>query len=129
MWSSWPILTNQTAGENGEVTSNECASRVPEGSLLLRDPRDVPRKIPAILIEAPPSAAHRAIGMDIRSISDLNRLTKAQHSILVFVAMAYAQSLALSLVIGLTGGYESRWIGLGYLSMLIPAISAQIARA
>jgi len=67
--------------------------------------------------------------MDIRSIFDLNRLTKAQQSILVFVAMAYAQSLALSLVVGLTGGYESRWIGLGYLSMLIPAISAQIAKA
>ena len=33
--------------------------------------------------------------------------------------------LALSLVIGLTGGYESRWIGLGYLS----AISALIAKA
>jgi membrane protease YdiL (CAAX protease family) len=67
--------------------------------------------------------------MDIRSIFDLNRLTKAQQSILVFVAMAYAQSLALSLVVGLTGGYESRWIGLGYLSMLIPAISAQVAKA
>jgi hypothetical protein len=48
---------------------------------------------------------------------------------LVFVAMAYPQSLALSLVTGVTGGYESRWIGLGYLSMLIPAISAQIAKA
>ena len=32
-------------------------------------------------------------------------------------------------MIGVTGGYESRWIGLGYLSMLIPAISAQIAKA
>ena len=54
---------------------------------------------------------------------------KVEASILVFVAAAYAQSVALSLVIGLTGGYESRWIGLGYLSMLIPAISMQIARA
>lgn len=67
--------------------------------------------------------------MDIRLIFDLNRLTIAQKSILVFVAMAYAQSLALSLVIGLTGGYESRWIGLGYLSMLIPAISVLITKA
>jgi membrane protease YdiL (CAAX protease family) len=67
--------------------------------------------------------------MDNRSIFDLNRLTRAQKSILVFIAMAYAQSLALSLVIGLTGGYESRWIGLGYLSMLIPAISVLIAKA
>src|SRR3954466_8697324 len=79
-------------------------------------------------MEAPPNAADKAIGMDIRSLFDLNRLTKAQQSILVFVAMAYAQSLALSLVIGVTGGYESRWIGLGYLSMLIPAISAHIAK-
>src|SRR5580765_7712534 len=55
--------------------------------------------------------------------------SKAQQSVLVFVAAAYAQSVALSLVIGLTGGYESRWIGLGYLSMLIPAISVQIAKA
>ena len=67
--------------------------------------------------------------MDIRSIFDLNRLTKAQQSILVFVAIAYAQSLALSLGIGLTGGYQSRWIGLGYLSMLIPAISVLLAKA
>lgn len=67
--------------------------------------------------------------MNIRSIFDLNRLTKGQPSILVFVATAYAQSVALSLVIGLTGGHESRWIGLGFLSMLIPAISAQIAEA
>lgn len=66
--------------------------------------------------------------MDIRSIFDVNRRTKAHQSILAFVALAFAQSLVLSLVIGLTGGYESRWIGLGYLSMLIPAISAQIAK-
>ena len=38
--------------------------------------------------------------MDIRSIFDLNRRTKAQQSILVFIALAYAQSPALSLVIG-----------------------------
>src|SRR5689334_20345900 len=67
--------------------------------------------------------------MDIRSIFDLNHLTTAQKSTFVFVAAAYAQSLALSLVIGLTGGYESRWIGLGYVSMLIPAISVLIAKA
>ena len=48
---------------------------------------------------------------------------------MAFIAIAYAQSMALSLVIGLTGGYRSRWIGLGYLSMLIPALSAVLANA
>jgi membrane protease YdiL (CAAX protease family) len=67
--------------------------------------------------------------MTIRSSVDLKRLTAAEQPILVFIAIAYAQSLALSLVIGLTGGYRSRWIGLGYLSMLIPAISALVANA
>jgi membrane protease YdiL (CAAX protease family) len=67
--------------------------------------------------------------MAIRSASDLKRLTETRRSILVYIAIAYAQSLALSLMIGLTGGYRSRWIGLGYLSMLIPAISVQITKA
>src|SRR5690242_5875785 len=50
----------------------------------------------------------------------------ADRPILIFIAVAYALSVALSLLIGLTGGYRSRWIGLGYLSMLIPAASVLI---
>lgn len=42
---------------------------------------------------------------------------------LVFIAIAYAQCSVLSLVIGLTGGYRSKWIGLGYLSMLLPTVA------
>ncbi len=47
----------------------------------------------------------------------------------MFIAIAYAFSVALSLLIGLTGGYRSRWIGLGYLSMLFPAVSVLITNA
>src|SRR5205809_743227 len=45
-------------------------------------------------------------------------------AIRLFVASAYALSIALSLLIGLTGGHHSPLLasGLGYLSMLIPAI-------
>jgi CAAX protease family protein len=46
--------------------------------------------------------------------------------ILVFVGIAYALSIVLSLIIGLTGGYQSRLMGLGYLAMLIPTISVLI---
>lgn len=49
--------------------------------------------------------------------------------VLVFVVVAYALSIALSLVIGLTGGYQSRLIGLAYLSMLIPSLSVLVAAA
>jgi hypothetical protein len=47
-------------------------------------------------------------------------------AILAFVATAYALSIALSLVVGLTGGHESRFIGLAYLSMVLPAVSVLI---
>ena len=46
--------------------------------------------------------------------------------ILTFVAIAYALSIALSLVVGLTGGYQSPLIGLRYLSMFLPAIAVLI---
>jgi len=46
--------------------------------------------------------------------------------ILRFVVIAYALSIALSLVVGLTGGYESPFIGLKYLSMVLPAIAVLI---
>jgi membrane protease YdiL (CAAX protease family) len=43
--------------------------------------------------------------------------------IVSFVAIAYALSIALSLVVGFTGGHESPLIGLAYLSMFLPAFS------
>ena len=42
-------------------------------------------------------------------------------AILVFVGACYGLSIALSLVIGLTGGHESSLISLAYLSMFLPA--------
>jgi membrane protease YdiL (CAAX protease family) len=54
---------------------------------------------------------------------------KPEQAIYVFIATAYALSVGLSLVIGLTGGYQSRWIGLGYLSMLIPAAAVLLTNA
>jgi hypothetical protein len=47
-------------------------------------------------------------------------------AIVVFVATTYALSIALSLVVGLNGGHESRFIGLSYLSMFLPAISVLV---
>jgi len=49
--------------------------------------------------------------------------------ILRFVVIAYALSIALSLVVGLTCGYESPFIGLKYLSMVLPAIAVLIVAA
>jgi hypothetical protein len=43
-------------------------------------------------------------------------------AIKAFVAIAYALSITLSLVVGLTGGYESPLVGLRFLSMFIPAV-------
>jgi membrane protease YdiL (CAAX protease family) len=50
-------------------------------------------------------------------------------AILAFVATAYALSIALSLVVGLTGGHESEFIGLAYLSMVLPAVSVLIVNS
>jgi hypothetical protein len=44
-------------------------------------------------------------------------------AILVFIATAYALSIALSLVVGFTGGHDSPLIGLEYLSMFLPAVA------
>jgi membrane protease YdiL (CAAX protease family) len=51
---------------------------------------------------------------------------KSTRAILVFVATAYALSIALSLIVGLTGGYQSPLIGLKYLSMILPAIAVLV---
>lgn len=47
-------------------------------------------------------------------------------AIVGFVTTAYTLAIALSLFIGLTGGHESPLIGLGYLSMFLPAIAVVI---
>lgn len=51
------------------------------------------------------------------------------NAIVVFVATAYALSILLSLVVGLTGGHESALLGLAYLSMFLPAVSVLIVRS
>jgi membrane protease YdiL (CAAX protease family) len=67
--------------------------------------------------------------MAIHKSRDLGRASEAKRPIVVFVSIAYALSIALSLLIGLTGGYRSRWIALGYVSMLIPAVSVLATNA
>jgi membrane protease YdiL (CAAX protease family) len=50
-------------------------------------------------------------------------------AITAFVATAYGLAIALSLVIGLTGGYNSAFIGLAYLSMILPSIAVAIVNS
>jgi membrane protease YdiL (CAAX protease family) len=49
------------------------------------------------------------------------------NAIVAFVATAYALSIALSLIVALTGGYGGPLIGLRYLSMFLPAIAVLVA--
>jgi membrane protease YdiL (CAAX protease family) len=56
------------------------------------------------------------------------RWTALNH-IKAFVVIAYALSITLSLVVGLTGGYESPLIGLRYLSMFIPAVAMLVVNS
>ena len=49
-------------------------------------------------------------------------------AILTFIAIAFGLSIALGLFIALTGGHNSPYIGLGFISMFIPAIAALIVR-
>jgi len=46
--------------------------------------------------------------------------------IYAFVGTAYALSIALSLIVGLTGGYDGPLIGLRYLSMFLPAVAVLV---
>jgi hypothetical protein len=46
-----------------------------------------------------------------------------------FVLIAYALSIVLSLVVGLTGGYESPLVGLRFLPMFIPGAAVLIVRS
>jgi len=47
-------------------------------------------------------------------------------AIVAFVGAAYGLAIALSLLIGLTGGHQSPLIAVGYLSMILPAIAVLI---
>lgn len=49
-------------------------------------------------------------------------------AILVFIAIAYALGIALSLAVGTTGGASSPLAGLGYLAMFIPAATVIVMR-
>src|SRR3954453_5432340 len=48
---------------------------------------------------------------------------------LAYIAIAYALSITLSLIVGLTGGHESAFIGLRYLSMFLPAVAVLVVGA
>ncbi len=50
-------------------------------------------------------------------------------SVFVFVVACYGLSIALSLVIGFTGGHKSALIGLAYLSMFLPAAAVVFVSA
>src|SRR5215831_16031283 len=67
--------------------------------------------------------------MAIDTRAGLGNTRDAKRPTLVFVSIAYALAIALSLLVGLTGGSGSRWIGLGYVSMLIPAVSVLATNA
>ncbi|MGE0862336.1 MAG: lysostaphin resistance A-like protein, partial [Vicinamibacterales bacterium] len=54
--------------------------------------------------------------------------TNGTKTIAAFVIVAYAMSVALSLIVGLTGGYQSPLIGLQLLSMFIPALAVLAVR-
>jgi hypothetical protein len=45
---------------------------------------------------------------------------------IAYIGIAFALSIGLSLLIGLTGGVDSRLFGLAYLSMFLPAIAVGI---
>jgi membrane protease YdiL (CAAX protease family) len=47
-------------------------------------------------------------------------------AIIAYVGIAYSLSIALSLLVGLTGGHDSRIFGLAYLSMFLPAFAVSI---
>ncbi|MGH9573565.1 MAG: CPBP family intramembrane glutamic endopeptidase [Candidatus Acidiferrales bacterium] len=50
----------------------------------------------------------------------------ALEAVILYVLIAYSFSILLSLIVGFTGGYQSKLIGLGYLSMFLPAIAVLI---
>ena len=53
----------------------------------------------------------------------------ARTCVLLFLIASYGMSLALSAFIATTGGFHSKYIGLGYLSMFIPAAAVALVTA
>jgi membrane protease YdiL (CAAX protease family) len=51
---------------------------------------------------------------------------KERNDLLIFIAITFSLSILLSLIIGLTGGHESKFIWLQFASMPIPAIATLI---
>jgi hypothetical protein len=60
--------------------------------------------------------------VNVRNLPGMN----LSATIRAFVAIVYALSIILSLVVGLTGGYESPLVGLRFLSVFIPAVTVLI---
>src|SRR5437762_13805924 len=50
-------------------------------------------------------------------------------AIVIFVAVAYALSGALSVVVWATGGYQSPLVGLGFVTMFLPTLAVLIVRS
>lgn len=48
---------------------------------------------------------------------------------LAFVGITYTLAIAIGLAVGLTGGHQSRFVGLGYAAMLVPAVAVVIVRS
>ena len=51
---------------------------------------------------------------------------KENNNLLVFIAITFSLSILLSLFIGFTGGHESKFIWLQFVSMPIPALAVLI---
>ena len=56
----------------------------------------------------------------------INKIKKDE--LLLFIGICFGLNILLSLFIGFTGGHESKFIGVGYMSMLIPAIAVIIMK-
>jgi membrane protease YdiL (CAAX protease family) len=56
-------------------------------------------------------------------MTQANTERATRRGILAFIVIAYVLSVALSLLIGLTGGHESALIPLSYLSMFLPGLA------
>lgn len=54
--------------------------------------------------------------------------TNSAKRIATYVAVAFAMSAILSLIVGLTGGYQSPLVGLQFLTMFIPALTVMVVR-
>src|SRR5882724_6785005 len=49
-------------------------------------------------------------------------------AILTFVGITWLLAIAIAAAVALTGGHESRFVGLGYAAMFVPAIAVLVVR-